>query len=84
MAYKITKEEIVELKQTMGFRVGMNYWNEFVAEHPSGCTNEELVALVKKRMNPPYEQQDLDRYLQSILVLFVNFIRGNKLDAPLK
>lgn len=84
MSYKISKEEIVELKQTMGFRVGMNYWNDFVKDHPNGCTNEDLIALVKKRMNPPYEQMDLDGYLQSILVLFVNFIRGNALNAPLK
>ncbi len=82
-AYHITNPEIVELKETMGFRVGMSHWKDFAASHPDGCTSQELIELVKKWMNPPYEQQNLDGYLQSILKLFVNFIRGNSLDAPI-
>ncbi len=82
--YHITNSEIMELKETMGFRVGMSQWKNFASEHPDGCTNVELIELVKRWMNPPYENQNLDAYLQSILKLFVNFIRGNSLSAPVK
>jgi hypothetical protein len=81
--YHISNQEIAELKETMGFRVGMANWTEFVDNHPDGCSNTELIVFVKEQMNPPYEQKDLDGYLQSILMTFVNFIRGNRLDTPI-
>lgn len=84
MTYHISASEIVELKETMGFRVGMTHWKDFVADHSDGCTDEDIINLVKTWMNPPYEQQNLDAYLNDILGIFVNFIRGNALDAPIK
>lgn len=82
-AYHINNDEIKELKETMGFRVGMTSWNGFVESHPEGCSNTELIGFVKEQMNPPYEQKDLDNYLQTILRTFVNFIRGARLDTPI-
>ena len=74
--YNISNSEIPELKQTMGFRVSEKKWAEFADSHPNGCTNKEMVELVKTWMNPPYEEKDLDKYLEDSLKLFVNFIRG--------
>ncbi|MDR1405241.1 MAG: hypothetical protein LBJ20_06750 [Candidatus Methanoplasma sp.] len=75
--YKITNSEIVELKQTMGFRVTDVHWSELVKSHPDGCTNTDMVEFVKKWMDPPYKVDgDLDAYLEKILKSFVNFVRG--------
>lgn len=73
---KITQDEIVRLKPTMGFRINMEKWNNFANDHPDGCSGSELIEFVKKWMNPPYTEADLDGYLNSILVLFLNFIRS--------
>ena len=53
MTYKISGKEIVELKQTMGFRVGMGYWNEFVAEHPDGWTGAQAVSWLLRDVAAP-------------------------------
>ena len=74
--YNISNSEIQELKQTMGFRVSGKKWEEFANTHPNGCTDMEMINLVKTLMNPPYEEGDLDKYLEESLRLFVNFIRG--------
>jgi len=75
--YSITKGEIVELKQTMGFRVTEDRWTGFADSHPSGCSNVEMVEFVKKWMDPPYKVDgDLDTHLQRILKAFVTFVRG--------
>lgn len=71
----ITQDEIKELKQTMGFRINSKIWAQYVEDHADGCTNAELIDFVKKYMNPPYEQSDLDGYLNEILTLFINFVR---------
>jgi len=75
--YSIANQEIVELKQTMGFRVTDILWNEFVKTHPNGCTNKELIEFVKKWMDPPYKVSgDLDMHLEGILKSSIKFIRG--------
>ena len=75
--YRITKEEMVELKQTMGFRVTDARWSEFVGSHPGGCTSVEMIDHVKKCMDPPYKVDgDLDTYLEKILRSSINFVRG--------
>ena len=75
--YNITNQEIVELKQTMGFRVTDVHWSEFAGSHPNGCTNVEMIEFVKKWMDPPYKVDgDLNKHLESILRSFVNFVRG--------
>ncbi|MDR3075142.1 MAG: hypothetical protein LBU30_03775 [Candidatus Methanoplasma sp.] len=75
--YHITNQELIELKQTMGFRVTDLHWNELVKSHPEGCTNTELIAFVKKWMDPPYKVEgDLDAHLENILKSFVSFVRG--------
>jgi len=75
--YSITNGEIVELKQTMGFRVTDSRWKEFADTHPSGCTSAEMIDFVKKWMDPPYKVDgDLDAHLQRILKAFVTFVRG--------
>ena len=66
---------MIELKQTMGFRVNGAKWEEFVKEHPDGCTNIEMIELVKRYMNPPFEEKDLDAHLEKILKMFVAFVR---------
>lgn len=76
-SYEISHGEILELKQTMGFRVNDEKWKEFAAAHANGCTSVEMIDLVKKWMNPPYQvNEDLDTYLERILKTFVNFVRG--------
>ena len=75
-AYNISNAEISELKQTIGFRVSGKKWAEFVEAYPDGCASTELIEFVKTWMNPPYEERDLDKYLEDSLKLFVNFIRG--------
>ncbi len=76
-SYDITNSEIIELKQTMGFRVTDDHWSEFVKSHPNGCTSVEMIDFVKKWMDPPYKVDgDLDQYLENILKVFVNFVRG--------
>lgn len=75
--YNITNHEIIELKQTMGFRVTDVRWKEFAAAHPDGCTNVEIIDFVKKYMDPPYKmEEDVDQYLERNLKVFVNFVRG--------
>jgi len=75
--YSITNREIVELKQTMGFRVTDAHWGEFAASHPNGCSNAEMIEFVKKRMDPPYKVDgNLDAHLEKILKAFVTFVRG--------
>ena len=76
--YRITNPEMVELKQTMGFRVTDAKWNEFVSSHPGGCTNTEMVRFVKEWMDPPYKVAggNVDAHLENILKAFVNFLRG--------
>jgi Ca2+-binding EF-hand superfamily protein len=75
-SYIITKPEMVELKQTMGFRVTDAHWNELVRSHPNGCTSLEMMDFVKKWMDPPYKVDgDLDAYLEKILKAFVDFVR---------
>lgn len=76
-SYPITQAEIVELKQTMGFRINSKIWEKYVNDHADGCTSVELIDFVKKYMNPPYEidASKLDAYLEDILKLFVNFVR---------
>lgn len=76
-SYPITQDEITELKQTMGFRVNSKIWAQFVDEHKNGCSSIELIDFVKKWMNPPYENKNLDEYLEEILKLFVSFVRHN-------
>jgi len=74
--YNITNREMVELKQTMGFRVTDSHWNELVRSHPDGCTSSEMIEFVKKWMDPPYKVDgDLDSYLEKILRSFVGFVR---------
>ena len=73
--YTISNREIIELKQTMGFRVNGSKWEEFANEHPEGCTNIEMIELVKRYMNPPFEEADLDAHLEKILRMFVAFVR---------
>jgi len=75
--YSVTNQEIVELKQTMGFRVTDALWNEFVKTHPSGCTGGEMIEFVMKWMDPPYKVDgDLNKHLEGILRSSVKFIRG--------
>ena len=75
--FKITNAEIVELKQTMGFRVDAKMWNDLAGSYPDGCTNLEMIEFVKKWANPPYEVTgDLDGYLEKIMKTFIKFIRG--------
>ncbi|MDR1691045.1 MAG: hypothetical protein LBR42_04280 [Candidatus Methanoplasma sp.] len=75
--YEITNSEIAELKQTMGFRVTDVHWDEFATSHPDGCTNVEMIELVKKWMDPPYKTEEpLDVYLEKILKASLNFSRG--------
>lgn len=74
--YEISHDEILELKQTMGFRISTQKWNEFADSHLNGCTSIEMIDMVKQWMNPPYEVDDLDAYLERILKSFVNFVRG--------
>lgn len=76
-SYPITQDEIRELKQTMGFRINSKIWAQYVDDHANGCTSVELIDFVKKYMNPPYEQNNLDEYLEGILKLFINFVRHN-------
>jgi len=74
--YSISKAEIVELKQTMGFRVTDARWKEFAESHPNGCTSVEMTEFVKKWMDPPYKVDgDLDAHLQRILKSFITFVR---------
>jgi len=73
--YIISNKEIIDLKQTMGFRVNGAKWTEFAEEHPDGCTNAEMIELVKKWMNPPFDEEDLDDHLENILNMFVKFVR---------
>lgn len=75
-SYEISYDEILELKQTMGFRINGQKWKEFADAHVDGCTSVEMIDLVKKYMNPPYEVDDVDAYLETILKSFVNFVRG--------
>jgi hypothetical protein len=75
MASEITNAEIIELKPTMGFRVGNAPWAKFVETHPDGCSKSDLIGFVKEYMNPPYTEADLDKYLNEILNLFLAFIR---------
>jgi hypothetical protein len=78
-SYPISQSEIKDLKQTMGFRVNGKVWSDFAESHADGCTSVELIELVKKWMNPPYEVEgDLDEYLESILRLFVDFVRHSE------
>ena len=44
------------------------------------CTSVELIEFVKKYMNPPYENANLDEYLEGILKLFINFVRHNDIN----
>ncbi|MDY0293648.1 MAG: hypothetical protein RBQ77_03645 [Candidatus Methanomethylophilaceae archaeon] len=74
--YHITDAEILELKQTMGFRVSGDVWTEFAKSRPDGCDSNELIDFVKSKADPPYAAENLDKYLEGILVLFVKFIRG--------
>lgn len=76
-SYTITQPEIVELKQTMGFRINSKIWAQYVDDHANGCTSVELIDFVKQYMNPPYEIEasKLDAYLEDILKLFVKFVR---------
>ncbi|MDR0508975.1 MAG: hypothetical protein LBG63_04040 [Candidatus Methanoplasma sp.] len=75
--YRITNPEIVELKQTMGFRVTDSRWSEFVRSHPDGCTSAEMTRFVKQWMDPPYKVEgDIDAHLERILKVFVDFVRG--------
>ena len=78
-SYTITQPEIVELKQTMGFRINSKKWAQYADDHKDGCTSVELIEFVKLHMNPPYEIESdkLDAYLEDILKLFVNFVRHN-------
>jgi len=72
----ISNNDIIELKQTMGFRVDVVTWNKFVSEHPNGCTNAELIEFTKSNANPPYEvKENIDEYLEGILKLFVKFVQ---------
>ena len=80
-SYPITQDEIRELQQTMGFRINSKVWAQFVDEHKDGCTSTELIEFVKKWMNPPYENANLDEYLEGILRLFVNFVRHEDINA---
>ena len=73
--YTISNKEIIELKQTMGFRVNGRKWIEFANGHPDGCTNIEMIELVKRYMNPPFNETDLDVHLERILKMFVAFVR---------
>jgi len=73
--YTISNREIIELKQTMGFRVNGAKWKGFADEHPDGCTNIEMIELVKRYMNPPFQETDLDAHLEKILKMFVAFVR---------
>jgi len=73
--YTISNQEIIELKQTMGFRVNGAKWTEFADEHPDGCTNIEMIDLVKRYMNPPFDETDIDAHLERILKMFVAFVR---------
>ncbi len=76
-SYPITHDEIVELKQTMGFRINSKIWADYAEKHQDGCTSVELIDFVKQWMNPPYEKpaDQLDIYLENILKEFINFIR---------
>ena len=76
-SYPSTQAEIVELKQTMGFRINSKVWADYAEQHSDGCTSVELIEFVKKWMNPPYEKpaDQLDTYLENILKEFINFIR---------
>ncbi len=76
-SYPITHDEIVELKQTMGFRINSKIWADYAEKHQGGCTSVELIDFVKQWMNPPYEKpaDQLDTYLENILKEFINFIR---------
>lgn len=78
-SYTITQDEIRELKQTMGFRINSKIWAQYVDDHANGCTSVELIEFVKKYMNPPYEQSNLDEYLENILREFVNFVRHQEI-----
>ena len=73
--YTISNKEILELKQTMGFRVNSSKWSGFANEHPDGCTNAEMIDLVKRYMNPPFDEDDIDAHLERILRMFVAFVR---------
>jgi len=74
--YSITNREMVELKQTMGFRVTDAQWNELVRSHPNGCKSSEMIEFVKKWMDPPYKvDEDIDTYLEKILKSYIGFVR---------
>ena len=73
--YRISFQEIVELKQTMGFRVDSMIWDEFLESHSKGCTNRDMTEYVKKWADPPYDVADLDEYLEKVMKLFLRFVR---------
>jgi len=75
-SYSISNKDIIELKQTMGFRVDITTWNNFAAEHPDGCTSIEMIEFTKRHADPPYDvKENLDEYLENILKSFVKFVR---------
>jgi|GEM_PF-1125343 len=73
--YSISFQEIVELKQTMGFRVDSKIWDEFLESHPKGCTNHDMIEYVKKWADPSYDVADPDAYLEEVMKLFLGFVR---------
>ena len=75
-AQDITPQEIIELKQTMGFRVDTKQWADFASKYPNGCTDRDMIDYVKKWADPPYEVPDVNAYLENIIMVFLKFVRG--------